>query len=216
MQRGILVSFGMRDAFDNGGKYLFHAHTRLARRTDYLFTFATQQFHNLIFHLFGIGACHITFIDNRDNFEIVLNRHIQVGNSLCLYTLRRIDNQQRTLASGNRTGHLIREVHVSRSVNQVKDILLTLIGIFHLDSMALDRDSPFFLQVHIIKHLSRSHLNSLGIFQQAVGQSRFTVVNMSNNTKIAYILHSEFLLFYLFGVQIYVNGGIKKNALITF
>ena len=38
---------------------------------------------------------------------------------------------------------------------------------------------------------------------------------MSNNAKVAYILHAEFLLFYLFGVQRYVNGGIKKNALIT-
>ena len=104
---------------------------------------------------------------------------------------------------------------MSRSINQVKDILLPLISIFHLDSMALDSDPSFLLQIHIIKHLPGSNLNGMCKLQQTVSQSRLTVVNMSNNAKVAYILHSEFLLFYLFGVQRYVNGGIKKNALIT-
>ena len=104
---------------------------------------------------------------------------------------------------------------MSRGVNQVKDILFTLISIFHLDSMALDSDPSFLLQIHIIKHLPGSNLNGMCKLQQTVSQSRLTVVNMSNNAKVANILHSEFLLFYLFGVQRYVNGGIKKNALIT-
>ena len=100
----------------------------------------------------------------------MFNSHIQVGDRLCLYSLRCIDNQQCTFASGNGTGHLIRKVHVPRSINQVEYILLPLIVILHLDSMAFDRDPSFLLQVHIIKHLPRGHLNGVGKLQQAVGQ----------------------------------------------
>ena len=82
--------------------------------------------------------------------------------------------------------------------------------------MALDGNSSFLLQIHVIKHLSFGHLDGLGKLQQTIGQSRLAVVNMSNNAKIAYILHSEFLLFYLFRGQRYVNDRTKKNALITF
>ena len=83
----------------------------------------------------------------------MLDSHIQIGNGLCLYSLRCIDNQQRTFTGCDRTGHLIGKVHVSRSINQVQDILLTLIIILHLDSMALDCDTSLLLQVHVVKHL---------------------------------------------------------------
>ena len=128
----------------------------------------------------------------------MLDSHIQIGDSLCLYSLRCVYNKQRTFASGNGTGYLIRKVHVSRSVNQVKDIFFTLIVVFHLDSMALDGNTSFLLQIHIIKHLPVSHLNSVGKLQQAVCQGRFTMVNVGNNAEVAYILHSEFLLFLSF------------------
>ena len=118
----------------------------------------------------------------------MFDSHIQIGDGLCLHSLRCVYDKQRTFASGNGTGYLIRKIHVPRSVNQVKDILFTFVVVLHLDSVALDGDTSLLLQIHIIKHLPVSHLNSVG--------------------KVVYILHAEFLLFYLFGVQRYVNGGI--------
>ena len=198
LQRSLFISFRMRNTLDHGRQYFFHSHTRFAGCTDHFLPLAAQQFNDLVLHFFGIGTRHIAFINHRNNLKVVLNCHVQIRDSLCLHSLRSIDNQQRTFTRSNRARHLIRKVHMSRSVNQVKDILLPLISIFHLDCMALDSDPPFFLQIHIIKHLPRSHLNSVCKLQQTVGQSRFPVVNMSNNAKVAYILHSEFLLFLAF------------------
>ena len=42
---------------------------------------------------------------------------------------------------------------MSRGVNQVKRIFLTILCIIHLDGMALDGDSTLSFQVHVIKHL---------------------------------------------------------------
>jgi hypothetical protein len=55
--------------------------------------------------------------------------------------------------------------------------------------MTLDGNASFFLQIHIIQHLSLCNLDRLGIFQQAVGQGRFTMVNMRDDTEIPYMLH---------------------------
>ena len=49
--------------------------------------------------------------------------------------------------------------------------------------MALDCDSTFTFQVHIVQHLSLCNLNCLRIFQQTVSQCRLTVVNVCNDAK---------------------------------
>ena len=59
---------------------------------------------------------------------------------------------------------------MSRSINQIQYVFLTLVHIFHLDSMALNRYATFTFQIHVVKHLALRHLNGLGIFQQTVGQ----------------------------------------------
>ena len=76
----------------------------------------------------------------------MFKRHIEIGDSLRLHTLRCIDNQECTLASCNRTAHLIGEVHVSRSVNEVEGITLVL----HLNRVRFDSNTAFFLQIHVI------------------------------------------------------------------
>ena len=170
LQRSFLITFGMRNAFDNGCEDFLHAHSGLTGCTYNLITLAAQQFYDFVLYLFGHGTCHITFIDNGDNFEIMFDSHIQIGDGLCLHSLRCVYDKQRTFASGNGTGYLIRKIHVPRSVNQVKDILFTFVVVLHLDSVALDGDTSLLLQIHIIKHLPVSHLNSVGKLQQAVCQ----------------------------------------------
>ena len=57
--------------------------------------------------------------------------------------------------------------------------------------MALDGDATFTLQVHVVQDLILHILGfyRFGIFQQTVGKRTLPVVNMSNNTEIADILH---------------------------
>ena len=119
----------------------------------------------------------------------MVDGHIEIRNSLSLDTLCGINHQQCALAGSNRTANLVREVNVSRSVDQVQNILLALISILHLDGVTLDGDTTFTLQVHIIEHLSFGHLYSLSKLQQTVCQSRLAVINMGNNAKISYMIH---------------------------
>ena len=92
----------------------------------------------------------------------MLNSHIEVRDSLGLDTLGGIHNQERSLARSDGTRNLIREIDVSRSIDEVEDVSVSILClVFHLDGMALDGDTTLSLQVHIIKHLTLSNLDGL-------------------------------------------------------
>ena len=158
----------MRNTLDNRSQNFFYPHTRLTGSTDYLTALAAKQLYDFILYLFRHGTRHIALIDDRNNFQIMLNCHIKIGDCLCLYTLRSVYNQQCTFTSGNRTGNFIRKVYVPRSINQIQNILFTLVRILHLNGMALNGDTSLFFQIHIIQHLSSGHLYGVGIFKQTV------------------------------------------------
>ena len=59
---------------------------------------------------------------------------------------------------------------MSRSIDEIQDILLAVSLILHLYSVTLDCDAAFALQVHVVEHLTLSHLNGLRVLQQTVGE----------------------------------------------
>ena len=93
--------------------------------------------------------------------------------------------------SGNRARHLVREIHVPRRIDQIQRVFFPFIRILHLDSVALDGDTPFAFQIHIVQHLVLhiAALDRLRVFQKAVGQRTLAVVDMGNDTKVSDILH---------------------------
>ena len=58
---------------------------------------------------------------------------------------------------------------MTRSVNQIQYVFIAIHYVFHLNSMAFNRDTTLFLKIHIIKHLPFSNLNGIGILQESVG-----------------------------------------------
>ena len=78
LQRSFLVTLRMRDTLNDRSQNLFHSHACFAGSTDNFITLAAQQFDDLILHFLGHGACHVTFVDDGDNLQIMLNRHIEV------------------------------------------------------------------------------------------------------------------------------------------
>ena len=192
LQRSLLVAHWVRNLLNNSVQYLFNAFAGLTRSTDNILAIAANQVDNLIFHLIGHGAGHINLIDYRDNLQVMVDGHIEIRDGLCLYTLCGIHHQQRTLAGSDRTAHLVRKVDVSRSVNQVQYVFLSLVSVFHLDSVTLNRNTTFTLQVHIVEHLSLGHLYSLSVLQQSVSQSRFAVIDVGDDAEISYMIHCRF------------------------
>ena len=122
------------------------------------------------------------------------NHWVKVRDGLSLDALCGINDKESTLAGGDGARHLIAEVYMTRSIYEIENILLPVFLIFHLDGMTLDGDTTLTLKVHVIKHLTFSNLNGLGILQQTVGKSRLSVVYMSNDAEVPYILHYLLLI----------------------
>jgi len=82
---------------------------------------------------------------------------------------------------------------VTRRINQVENVLDAIgrMHILHLNGVALDRDAALAFEVHIVERLIL-HIalaDGMGVLQQAVSQGAFSVVNVSDDAKIAYVLH---------------------------
>ena len=78
-------------------------------------------------------------------------------------------------------------------IDQVECVVGTIRLIIHLNRMTLDRNSPLSLQIHIIEQLLLhfSFRNRLGGFQQTVGESALAMINVSDDTEVPYLLHSQ-------------------------
>ena len=94
---------------------------------------------------------------------------------------------------------------MSRRIDEIKDILLAILSVIdQTGRLELDRNAPLPLQVHIVQklsfHISVRHQS--GLFDETVGESGFSMVDMSDNAEIPYIflirIHNRSFLFLLF------------------
>ena len=194
LQWRLRVSLWRSNTFNDSIQNLRYAVASLSRATQYLLTLTTQQIDDLILHFLWHSRVHIALIHHRDNLQVVIKSHIKVGNRLRLHTLRCIYDQQRSLASSDTTTYLVREVHVSRSVNEVEGVALVV----HLDSVRLNSNTTLFLQVHIIQHLilHQALVHRSSVLNQSIRQSGLTMIDVCNNTKVSYIFHISIIIFF--------------------
>ena len=119
---------------------------------------------------------------------IVVNSQIDVGQGLRFYALGGVNDQDRTFAGGQRARNFIGKVHVSRRINQVELIGFSVFGrIVEPHGLGFDGDSPLAFNIHGIENLLLhfAALQSAAVFNHAVSQGRFSVVNMGNDGKVA-------------------------------
>ena len=113
---------------------------------------------------------------------------IDIRQSLCLNALCRIHHQDRAVAGRQRTADFVVKVHMSRSIDQVKDILFSVLRlIYRAYCLCLDGDATLSLQIHIIQNLCLhfSAGQQTGLLNNTVCQSGFSMIYMCHNTKIA-------------------------------
>ena len=77
------------------------------------------------------------------------------------------------------------------SINQIQLIDLSVsCSIWHSHSLALDGDTPFLLDIHIIENLGlyrASCLHQTSPFDEPVGKSALAVVNMRNDAEVSLV-----------------------------
>ena len=169
---------------------LFDAAAVLAAGEDGAVAIEPDDLFELALRLVGLRRRQIDLVDDRDDFEVVLDREIRVGQRLRLDALRRVDQQQRAFARGERPGDFVTEIDVARRVDQVEHVGLAVgRGVVQPDRMGLDGDAALALQVHAVEDLGRhlAHLQRAGDLEKAIGQRRFAVVDVGNDGKVAYV-----------------------------
>ena len=192
LQRSVRIALRLRNPLDDGFEHLFHAQSRFAGGAEDLVRVTTQQIDYLILHFVDHRRVHVDLVQYGNDLQVVLDSQVKVRYGLRLDTLRGIDYEQSPFARGDGTRYLIGKVHVARSVDQVEHVFFAVAGqVFHLDRMALDGDALFALQVHVVQDLGLHFplVERIGLFQQAVGQCRFAVVDVGYDAKIAYVFH---------------------------
>ena len=194
LQRGFWISFWRRDPFYDGFQNVFHPESGLSAGWDDVVHGTSDEVHDLITHHLWIGRVQIHFIEDGDDFKVVLQGQIKIRNRLSLNALRRIYDQQSPLTCCDGPGYLVAEVHVPRSIDQIEDKLLSIFGLVgHLDSVAFDGNSPLPFEVHIVQclvlHLALSN-GSSGL-EQAIGQGAFPVVDVGNDAEISDVIHRK-------------------------
>ena len=194
LQRGVLVALRRRYAPHDGLQHLFHAEPRLARGQQDILVLAADQVDHLVFHLVDHGRIHIDLVQHGDDFQVVPHGQVEVRYGLRLNALRGVDDQQRAFARGDGARHFVREVNVSRGVDQVERILLPVAGgVFHLYRVALDRNALFAFEIHVVEHL-RLHfalIQGVGFFEQAVCQRALAVVDVGYDAEVADVFHKS-------------------------
>jgi hypothetical protein len=137
-----------------------------------------------------LGLCgrQIDFVDDRDDFEVVVQGQVGVGEGLRLHALRGINDQQRAFAGLQAARDLIGEIDVTGCIDQVQLILLAVLArIVKPHGMRLDGDAALAFEVHRIEHLLHHFAlgEGAGELKQPVSESRLTVVDMRNDREIA-------------------------------
>ncbi len=158
---------------------------------------------------FDICRWQVDLVDHRDDLQIVLHGKVEVGQCLGLHALGGIDEQQDAFAGGQRTGHLIREIHVARRVDEVQAVGFPVFGrIGQRDGLALDRNPPLTLDIHVVKHLVLigTDVTDTGPHDQAVGQCGFSMVDMGNDAEITNVLHILSSFGVVLDVRLFVNA----------
>ena len=126
------------------------------------------------------------------HLEVVLHRQVEIGHGLGLDPLRGVDQQQRTLAGHQRPSHLVGEIDVTGSVDQIQLIGLAVLGrVVEGDGVALDRDAALALDVHRVQDLVAkvAFVHAAAVLDQAVGQGGLAVVDVGDDAEVADVLH---------------------------
>src|SRR6185503_11894544 len=134
-----------------------------------------------------------------NQFQIVFDSEIGVSEGLRLNPLRRVDDQQGAFTGGKRPRNFVGEIDVAGCVNEIQDVRLAILRfVVEPYRVRFDSDATLALEVHVVEYLRR-HVaagDSASQLQQAIGQSRFAVIDVGNDREIAYAerVHRNFEL----------------------
>jgi len=102
LQRSLGISLGWWYPLNNTTENFLHAHTGLSAGLNDIVGITSDQIDDLLRHPFGHGTIHIHLVHHRNDFQIVFQGKVEVGDGLRLDTLGGVNDEQGTFAGRNR------------------------------------------------------------------------------------------------------------------
>ena len=191
LQSGLLITARRRDLLHDLLKQFFHAGPLFRRDERRVRGIHADDFLDLRPHFIGTGAWKIDFVQYRHDLQVLIHGQIHIGQSLGFDSLGGVHDEHGALAGSQRPRHFISEVHVSRRIDEIEDVLIAVFAFEdHPRSLQLDGDAPLPLQFHIIQilvaHIPVAH--RAGHFDHSVRQCGFAVVDVCYNAEISDVL----------------------------
>ena len=118
------IALRRRHAGDDRFEDVVDALAGLGARADRVVGVDADDVLDLVDHALGLGRRQVDLVQHRHHFDALLDRRVAVGDRLRLDALRRVDDEQRAFARGERARHLVGEVDVARRVDQVELVRL--------------------------------------------------------------------------------------------
>ncbi len=178
-----------RHAFHDGFERLVDAHALLGADEKSVTGVESDDFLDLGANALGLGGGQVDFINDGNNFEIMVEREVGIGEGLGLNALGGIDYEQCAFAGLQTAGNFIGEIDVAGRVDQVELIPVAVVGfVIEADGVGFDGDTALALEVHRVEHLGHHFAlrESAGDFEKTIGQGAFAVVDVRNDGEIAY------------------------------
>ena len=77
----------------------------------------------------GSADGQVDLVDDRDDFQIVVQRQVGVGERLRLHALRGVHHQQRAFAGLQAARDLVGEIDVAGRIDQVELVQVAVVGL---------------------------------------------------------------------------------------
>src|SRR5207253_97014 len=102
----------------------------------------SYELFDLFANTLGFSGGKVDFIDDRNDFQIVVQGKVRIRKRLGFHSLRSVDDQQSAFACLQGTGNLVGEVHVARRVDQIELVHHPIFGfVVQPYGVGLDRDA---------------------------------------------------------------------------
>ena len=191
-ERSLRIAFGCGQKVHGPFEHVLDADAVLGRGKNGEFGIKAQVILDLSLHPFDFGGRQVDLVDHGNDLQVMAQGQVEVGQGLGLHTLTRVHDEKGSFAGRQGPGHFIGKIHMAGGVDQVEDVLVSILGLVReTDRLALDGDTPFPFDVHGIENLILEFTigNDSGGLNQPVGQGGLAVVDMGDNAEISDILH---------------------------
>jgi len=188
------VAFWGRDAIDDRLENLLDPDALLGGAPDVAEGVEAQFGVDLLQDTVHVRRQEVDLVDDGDDGQVVLHGQVEIGDRLGLDALGGVDQQEHPLAGGERPRHLVRKIHMARRVDQVENVVPPVLrAVGKGDGLALDRDPPLTLDVHVVEQLVAevAVLDHARVLDEPVGQGRLAVVDVGDDAEVADVFHRD-------------------------